>query len=186
MEKLQRENDKLTIEYGNEQGFRRRVEADLLEMSKERDTYKNLCNLIRAQTPGALESFDEFKAWLRNEMPEINGYADTIQRGTGTALNYQYQFRHAEHRFKLVKDVNVKLRSQIDSMVRTVASVASRTHNQVTPNHLHELNTQLDRLSGWQQGADAVFDLDLIADRGPLPDEDVHAIAQAKEDARGK
>ncbi|MDD9904807.1 MAG: hypothetical protein OXT06_14650 [Rhodospirillaceae bacterium] len=142
---------------------------------KQRDERIELLESFIIDSRGDLEGVEEWtaKAYgkLTEMMPGIIDFAKTIQRGTGSAANYENQFRHAEYRAKLVKENLRNARFQMRQMILAVASVADRTHNQVDPVDIQALRDELDQLSGYQEVM-ATIDGDPFFD-GVMPELDL-------------
>jgi len=141
------------------------LQADLGHLRRQRKTLEELtanlsqrCDDLEAyivRVRGSLPGPSAFKAVqiaaLSKMLPDIEAFALSVKRGTGSAANYEYQFRHAEHRAKLVKENLRAGRKMMASMIVTVGSIADRTANSVNPEDLHHLREELDQLSGYQE-----------------------------------
>jgi predicted phage tail protein len=101
----------------------------------------------RGKLPGPAAMKQVHIKALTKILPDILAYAKSITRGTGSAANYEYQFRHAEHRAKLTKTVNVQAKKLMSKMIVTVGAIADRTANSVNPEDIHQLREELDHLT---------------------------------------
>ena len=101
----------------------------------------------RGELPGPQELKPKIIQAISDILPDIKAFAESIKRGTGSAANYEYQFRHAEHRAKLTKTNLIAAKKLMSGMIITVASIADRTANSVNPEDIHHLRGELDRLT---------------------------------------
>lgn len=115
-----------------------------------KDRLKKLESFIidtRGELPDVAALYDRQVAALSAIMPEIHQFAATVTRGTGSAKNYENQYRHAEYRAKMVKQNLVAAKKLMAGMIVAVSSVADRTLNSINPEDIHHLRAELDTLT---------------------------------------
>ena len=149
-----------------------RISGDLQERCDKLEEY---IVRIRGSLPGPADMKRKAMIALSDILPEILAFAKSVKRGTGSAANYEYQFRHAEHRAKLVKENLRAARKMMAGMIVTVGSIADRTENDINPEDIHHLRDELDQLSGYQEVIEHI-EIDSYLD-GVMPEPDVMADA---------